>query len=244
MQTAAESGFERWQAGLKKGADDPKWSIYDCEIKAACGGFNRHLAKTPNYRTLDWRLIKAMLWVETGAASAEWKTRPMQIGVPGDPGLKALLSNEEGGELILDATWKSRLTPSTVSTFPVHNIHAGIAYLLMRLAMFEYKSVVDPRSKGPFNVTVQAGDSLAKIAKKHGSTIDILKRLNGPSDIVKPGQILKVEKGSVMRVISGWRMISTGIIAQRYNGGGDPLYARKLDYAFNLVKNAKEGTCQ
>lgn len=40
----------------------------------------------------------------------------MQIGVPGDPELKALLSNEEGGELILDATWKSRLTVSTVST--------------------------------------------------------------------------------------------------------------------------------
>jgi LysM repeat protein len=244
MQAEARSGLERWQDGLNKGVDDPAWSAYDCELKTAVSEFNRHLARTPNFRKLDWRLIKSMLWVETGAASPEWKTRPMQIGVPGDPGLTALLSDVEGGDLILYGTWRKRLTVGTVRTLPTHNIHAGIAYLLMRLAIFEHKSVVDPRSTGAYKVTVQAGDSLAKIAKKHGSTIDIHKQLNGPSSVLKPGQILKVEKGSIMRVITGWRLVSTATIAQRYNGGGDPLYANKLEYAFGLVKNGKEASCQ
>lgn len=243
MEAIAKSGFDLWQEGLSKGVEDPAWALYDCQIKFAAAEFNRQLSKTPNYRVLDWRLIKAMLWVETGAKNRDWKTMPMQIGVPGDPGLTALLSGKEGGELILPLAWQSRLSAGTVRSLPIHNIYAGIGYLLMRLATFDIASVVDPRSTGPYNLTVQAGDSLAKIAKAQGSTIDILKRLNGPSLFLKPGQILKVEKGSIKRVISGWRAISTTMIAQRYNGGGDPLYAKKLDFAFTLVKKGKDASC-
>lgn len=244
MQTVAKSGIELWQDGLTQGVADPEWSIYDCDTKAAVTEFNRHLSKTPNYRALDWRYIKSMLWVETGAKSRAWKTMPMQIGVPGDPGLVALLSEKEGGDLILPPSWQSRLSAGSVRSLPIHNIYAGIGYLLMRLAIFDIASIVDPRSKGPYKVTVQAGDSLAKIARKEGSTIDILKKLNGPSLFLKPGQILKVEKGSIRKMISGWRALSTVMIAQRYNGGGDPLYAKKLDFAFDLVKQGRDGSCK
>lgn len=244
MQTKDKSGFELWQDGLEKGTKDPKWSVYYCEIKAALGEFSRHLSKTSNFRTFDWRLIKSMLWVETGAASPEWKTRPMQIGVPGDPGLASLLSGIEGGELILPPTWKNRLTKATVRSLPSHNIRAGIAYLLMRLAVFDTKSVIDSKSNGQYKVTVQAGGSLAKIAKSEGSTIEILKSLNGPSSVLRKGQILIVQKGSMTRVVSSWRTVSTTMIAQRYNGGGDPSYAKKLGYAFSLIKNGKETTCE
>lgn len=50
----------------------------------AAGEFNQHLKATTGYRQLDWLTIKAMLWTESGAASPEWRTKPMQIGVPGD----------------------------------------------------------------------------------------------------------------------------------------------------------------
>lgn len=168
----------------------------------------------------------------------------MQIGVPGDPGLKALLSDQEGGEIILPTFWKNRLTSGTVKTLPSHNIRAGVAYLLMRLAIFEIKSVVDPSSSGPYNVTVKAGDSFFKIAQTQGSTVDILKGLKRASSTLKAGQILSVEKGAMKRVVSNWRTISTTTITQRYNGGGDLLYSQKLEYAFSLVKNGKTVLCE
>lgn len=38
-------------------------------------------------------------------------------------------------------------------------------------------------------------------------------------------------------------MISMHLIAQRYNGGGDPNYSKKLEFAFALLTNGKEATC-
>ena len=42
---------------------------------------------------------------------------------------------------------------------------------------------------------------------------------------------MKFQKGCVQRVITGWRQNTTDQIARRYNGGGDPRCAKKLDYA-------------
>jgi hypothetical protein len=127
------------------------------------------LSSVAGYRLLDWQLIKAMLWTETGAAHAEWNSRPMQIGVPGDPGLTSFLSGQEGGDLILPPNWKGKLTTGSVRTISTHNIRAGVGYLLMRMANFEHKSV--PASDtNTYDVTVKAGDSLEKIAKAQGST--------------------------------------------------------------------------
>jgi hypothetical protein len=54
---------------------------------------------------------------------------------------------------------------------------------------------------------------------------------------------LKYRKASVQKVIASWRHISTTSIAQRYNGGGDPNYAKKLDYALSLVREGKAALC-
>lgn len=37
--------------------------------------------------------------------------------------------------------WRGRLTIGTVRSMPTHNIRAGIGYLLMRMANFEFQSV-------------------------------------------------------------------------------------------------------
>lgn len=237
------SAYERWQDGLDKAARDRKWNAYDCEIRMTVDEFNRHLSRTPGFKALDWKLIKAMLWTETGAGNPEWKTKPMQIGVAGDPGLKALLSGTEGGELILPSAWQARLSFGSVTTIPSHNIRAGVAYLLMRMAYFEYRTVLSPNAATIEEVKVSPGDSLAKIARKHGSTPDILKRLNDGVSTLQVGQTLKFQKGRVERVITGWRSISTTMIAQRYNGGGDPNYAKKLDHALTLITKGGNDQC-
>ena len=95
-QAPPKSGLEKWQDGLNTAVGNAQWNAWDCEIQLAVNEYNRHLAGTAGYVPLDWQLIKAMLWVETGADNAEWKTKPMQIGVPGDPGLASFLSDKEG----------------------------------------------------------------------------------------------------------------------------------------------------
>lgn len=244
MTTASKpkTGFEKWQDGLNKTVGDSKWNTWDCEIQMAVNEYNRHLAGTAGYRSLDWQLIKAMTWTETGAEHTEWKAKPMQIGVAGDPGLTSFLSGKEGGDFILPPAWKGGLTVGSVSAIPTHNIRAGIGYLLMRMANFDHRSVPAADTK-VFEVAVKPGDSLDKIAKAHGSTIELLRKLNPTVNVLRPGQVLKFQKASIQRVITSWRHISPTLIAQRYNGGGDPSYAKKLDYALSLIRKGKAAIC-
>jgi len=233
------TGFnKKWQDGLERAVGNPKWDAYDCEIRTAVAELNRHLSDTAGYRPLDRQLIKAMLWTETGAEAAEWKVKPMRIGVAEDPGLESLLSGNEGGDLILPPTWKGQLTMESARTVPAHNIRAGIGYLLMRMARFRHESVLAADTE-PYEVTVKTGDSLDKIAQAQGSTLEVLKSLNPTAGVLHPGQVLKCQKASIQRVITGWRPITTASIAERYNGNRDPNYARKLDYALSLVRKGK-----
>lgn len=242
IQTPSKTGFEKWKDGINQAVGNAKWSFWDCEIQRAVNEYNRHLFGKAGYISLDWRVIKAMIWVESGANNSEWQFKPMQIGVAGDPGMTSFLSDKEGGDLIIPPVWKGRLTADSVRTTASHNIRAGIGYLLMRMANFEYRSVPGADSR-VYEVTVKSGDSLDKIAKLHGTTIETLKKLNSVVSILRPGQKLKYKKSSVQRIITGWRQINTIRIAQRYNGGGDPNYAKKLGYALSLVRKEKDVLC-
>lgn len=242
IQAPPKTGFGKWQDGINKAVGDAKWNAWDCEIQMAVNEYNRHLSGTAGYSPLAWQLIKAMVWVESGANHSEWNSKPMQIGVTGDPGMTSFLSGKEGGSLILSPAWKGRLTTGSVRTIPAHNLRAGIGYLLMRMANFEYRGVLGADSK-VYEVAVKSGDSLDKIAKTQGSTVETLKSLNPTATVLRPGQVLKYQKASVQRVITNWRHISTALIAQRYNGGGDPSYVKKLDYALSLVRKGKAALC-
>ena len=82
------------------------------------------------------------------------------------------------------------ITVSSVRAIPALNIRAGIGYLLMRIANFDYRSVPSADTK-IYNVTVKSGDSLDKIAKAHGSTVEVMERLNPTANVLQPGQVLK-----------------------------------------------------
>ena len=112
----------------------------------------------------------------------------------------------------------------------------------MRMANFEHKSVLAADTK-LYEIKVSAGDNLEKIAKAQSSTPEILKKLNPTVDMLRPGQVLKFQKASIQRVITSWRHLSTSLIAQRYNGGGDPNYVKKLDYALSLVRKGRAAVC-
>ena len=53
------------------------------------------------------------------------------------------------------------------------------------------------------------------------------------------GDVLKYRKATRGREITGWRSFTTSNIADRYNGGGDPNYAAKLDYVLDLFTKLK-----
>lgn len=180
------------------------------------------------------KLIKGILWVESGAASAQWKTKPMQIGVTGDPGLAAFLGGKEGGEIIMPAATKKILTASTVRSDPKHNLRAGVGYLIMRSANFSHKSVINAGAALEHE-TVKAGDSFSKIATRVGSTTDIISSLNPGKKMLKPGEKIAYKKGSVQKYVTSWRAFDAALVATRYNGGGDPNYEKKLNFVLSLL---------
>jgi LysM repeat protein len=229
---------QKWMDGIDRAAGDPAWDIHDKEIQAAVAEFNQHLLGTTGYQALEWRFIKAMIWVESGAGSPAWKTSPIQIGNPGDPGLSSLLSGKEGGELILPPQVQSTLTPLLATTMAAHSIRAGIGYLLMKLANFAFQNVADADT-AVYEITVKSGDSLDKIARAHGTTIETLKKMNPAAQVLKPGQVLKYHKAAIKKVIIGWKQVTTANIAVYYNGGGDSSYAAKLDYALSVIRGTK-----
>jgi hypothetical protein len=234
VQAKQESSLEKWKASLSKAAKDPRWDAWDFEIQSSVLDYNSHLHNTPGYISLDWRLIKAMAWVETGADSSQWNSKPMQIGVTGDPGLSAFLAEEEGSESIIPPLWKGTMNAASIRSTPAYNFRAGVGYLLMRLANFQFRSVPDADNK-EYEVVVDSGDNLERIARRQATTVDLLKQLNPMVSTLHVGQVLKYKKGAIKRVITSWRHISTASIAHRYNGGGDPQYAAKLDYALAMI---------
>jgi len=244
------SNFDKWKQGIDQAASNPKWDEWDCEIQRAVNEYNNHLADTEGYVRLDWHYIKAVLWVETGAGAPTWRTKPMQIGNTGDPGLKALLTDKEdeyyeGGDLIMPPGLKEKLQLASAINTPSYNIRAGIGYLLMRMMSYEYRSVLADNKI--YEVTVERGDSFDKIADKHGSTSAVLKRLNPQAyeKTIHPGQVVRLQKASMQYVITGWQPISTALIMKYYNSGNkDSNYQRKLDYVWPLVLKRGITACE
>lgn len=230
---------------------------YDADIRHIVATFNRYLSKKypeSHYQDLDWRVIKAMIWVESGHKRSAWRFRPMQIGNIGDPGLKAVLHlkktrlkngklsiQSEGAELIIPPEYAVNLTwenKEKIRHNPQLNIQAGVAYLLMRHAKIGYKitTVFDPKE---YQVTVKYGDTINKIAASNTTTVSILKNLNPQINMhhLQVGQQLRYTKAQIRKTVIGWQKMDFLSIAKRYNAKGDRRYTRKLQYAFTEINH-------
>ena len=146
--------------------------------------------------------------------------------------------------MIIPPELRNNLTIASAAATPQMNIRAGIAYLLMRLAQYSVGTVPDEDDKKVYEAVVKAGDSLDRIARAGGTTIDTIKRLNPGTAILRPGQILKYQKAAVRKIIERWNMAGPLTIATRYNIG-DPDYARKLEYCLTVMRKSKltESVC-
>ncbi|WP_229476941.1 lytic transglycosylase domain-containing protein [Massilia rubra] len=227
--------YDKWLEGIKSSSGNPVWNDHDCDIQLAVNEYNRHLGTTPGFSPLDWRFVKAMLWTETGGANPEWKKKPMQIGVPGDAGMMALLGDKEGGKQIMPPNIRALLSSDSIRTNPSHNIRGGIGYMLMRMAKFAYVSVREPGSRVE-EVKVGSGDNFDKIASANSSTIEVIRELNPRLNVLHKGDVVKFQMASMQKVIAGWRQINAAAVMDRYNGRRDPRYAEKVNVCLTYLK--------
>lgn len=138
-----DAKLKSWETGISSSIakDAAPWNEYDTHIQTVCAVYNKHLAGVSGYVPLDWQLIKAIAWVESGATSTAWKTAPMQIGVNGDPGLRELLTSPTG-KLILPPEYAKVLTVSNVPVNGNLNFEAGVGYVLKVTASFGMQTVM------------------------------------------------------------------------------------------------------
>lgn len=218
-----------WKDTMKAGLTDKRWDEYDALIKAQVADYAKRFKALEN--KVDWKIIKAMVWTESGGiTSPQWKARTMQIGNSGDPAYAVLKDAQEGSDLVMSAELKLAIKTESIDK-PELNIKAGMAYLYTKMVKTLFQSVLDTKDSKPYEYTVVAGDSLDKIAKKVGTTVDELRASNpGSTGIIRAGQKLKYRKAAIIRVITGWREFTVDTIADAYNGGGDSTYAEKLTY--------------
>lgn len=240
QQVKEDPGLTKWKQGVVRGQGDPRWNEHDCVMQSAATEYNRHLNGTAGYRPLDWLWIKAMSWVESGPHNPEWKRKPLQIGVPTDPGLGALFGGKEGGDLIVPPGMV--FTMASARSDPTHNIRAAIGYLMMRMADYAFRTIPDSDTT-IHRAPVRDGDSLAKIARERGTTIEVLQTMNPQAKVLRKGQMLEYRKAAIRKVIIGWHAFTPQEVARRYNGGGDVFYASKLTFALPLVRGAKVAAC-
>ena len=203
------SPLDEWKAGRKKVIGNSDWESYDDTIRKLVSEINQHLSTSKNiehYTPLDWKLVKAMIWTETGATSAAWKTRPMQIGNIGDEGILEVTvpARPRKYNIIVPKTWDKYLKNKTdmIKSNPEYNIRAGIALLMIKMSEKEKDRIVYDDEK-VYNYEVVKGDfGYSSIAKKIDTTQSVLTKLNGVK-IIHPGDKLKYKKAHLEQYIPG-----------------------------------------
>src|SRR3954447_7508439 len=91
----------KWLDTVGGARTDRRWDGYDTAIKAEVVAYNVRFASSPGYTAVDWLLVKAMVWVESGGPdSPAWNARVLQIGNKGDPAYDALRRGAEGTALV------------------------------------------------------------------------------------------------------------------------------------------------
>ncbi|HEY0785123.1 MAG TPA: LysM peptidoglycan-binding domain-containing protein [Acidobacteriaceae bacterium] len=230
----------RWTATVDDGLKNAEWDKYDETIKREVAGYNQRLGSTTGYTQVDWKLLKAVLWVESGGpTSREWNKKVMQIGNPGDAAYGVLKRGAEGSQMVMSTQLWEDIRKKDISD-PTLNIRAAVAYVFTRLGKFTEASIEDPSDAFDHTYIVASGDSLWSIAHKVGTTQLSLKARNpGAGKAIHPKQKLVYRRASMQLTVSGWRDFTTANIATYYNGGGDAQYAAKLNYVLDLFKKVK-----
>ena len=222
-----------WKNTVDNGLTNPAWDVYDALITSEVDAYNLRLKTTPGFLKLDWQNFKAMAWVETGALSPAWTIRPMQIGNPGDSGLSVLQNGAQGSLLIMSKQLQKDVSTPGKTDDPSVNIQAGIAYMLVCLIRSNIQSVISTSDPSIYTYQIVSHDNFSVVAKKVGTTVENLQSLNPTHRPLHIKQVIKYQKASMERVITGWSSDFIGTAATVYNTG-DPDYADKMKYVLAL----------
>src|SRR5258708_2415509 len=152
---------------------DPRWSRYDDVIRREVDYYNKFFSDPkvyPGFTPLDWRLVKAMVWQESGGPDykpAQWGRRPMQIGrFARDKGFEAVKTGAENTRLFVPQELRDKLNHQPMDG--ELNVRAGIAYLYDRARPRMKTQVDDPTVR---EETLTAGDkNPIKFAVRTGTT--------------------------------------------------------------------------
>ncbi len=230
------SDAAQWLAGRTAAVGNPKWDSHDNTINTTVSAYKSHLQSLGNAPQFDARVIKAMLWVESGANDPAWNTKPMQIGVPGDPGLRDFFDPARPGTSLIPPTMKAGLNALSAVTSPTANIQAGTGYLLMRIGTFAMTNFNKPGGVRKM-VMVKAGDTIERLAKLHQSTTLSILGSNPTvtANSLRIGQGIIIAQAELRWTPTSWRAFTADTIAQNYNGGGDKNYSVKLAHCMKLL---------
>lgn len=191
--------------------------------------------------------VQAVIWTETGATSTEWKTKPMQIGKIGDNGILKVTvpARPRKYKIITPKNWDKYLKNKSdmIKNNPEYNIRAGIFLLMIKMSETEKDKTVYDNEKEDIYEVVKGDLGYSSIAKKIGTTQNVLTTLNGVK-VIHPGDKLKYKKAHLEQYIQGWKLFTPKNIQIQYNGDpkratvskpGDINYADKFKYVYSLI---------
>jgi N-acetylmuramoyl-L-alanine amidase len=203
------------------------------EIRKQCKPYDkiieqktREFSQRLGYK-LDSDLVRAVLFRESPKGET---VDPMQVDDNGvSHAYRALKNRKEHTELLGDF---SKLDNTKLED----NIEAGIAWLFHKAAVYDERVVEDDKE---FTYVVQKGDtSYHKIAKRIGTTVDTIKRLNpnvNPNKMDIGKTELKVKYSRKEWYIKDWKNWEDAV--GRYGPQGKPDYADEVMAYYEMIKN-------
>jgi hypothetical protein len=229
---------KRWTNTIDTSLDHDGARRYDDTISRWVADYNKRLDGTPGYVAADWKLIRAMAWVESGGPkAAAWNGRVMQIGNAGDPGYASLKNHEGATTVVVPRSTLDKIAkagPGDINE-PFFNVEVGIAFVWTRLCKTDIGTVVDDPTARDHTVTGKR-ETASAVARAEGTTLGDLREANPGVNLnrLHQGEVLHFHKAHTGRKIIGWYPFTADVIARRYNVG-DPSYADKLRYVMSKV---------
>ncbi|MBI4749435.1 MAG: LysM peptidoglycan-binding domain-containing protein [Acidobacteria bacterium] len=241
------------RADLPKKPDKPsnqqiraEWDKHDGIIQKIVAEMNqtfqaKHYDLLP-FIPLDWKIIKAMIWVESSGPSwqsrytgvkpapAFYGPRPIQFGNSGDPGLSVIRDGAEHSHLISSTELRNELKKPMNAELC---IRGGVALVFHYAAIYENTRIID--SQEVRQDTVRKKDTLSKIAARNRTLVEEITQTSKISEntTLQQGQTVWFRPAHREWILNGWK--AWWVAVTKYNGGGDPYYLSKVKAAYQAI---------
>ncbi len=181
--------------------------------------------------------MKTVVEIGPTALDDAWDKAPMQSANPGDAGWSDMMNNGNKTSLIVPPNLRSAVGSPRLRA--VDNIAAGVGYLLYRAAEFGPQTQVDKNDIK--NVVVSHGDTLYSIARKVGTTEQVLRDMNSHAPLypLKVGIKLNYVPAKTVTVITGWQSINPQNAYRLYNANGRGAYGDDVQFTYDLIRKNK-----